>query len=204
MTVQELNRQLGNIDLYLLDHLLKNRFTADSKILDAGCGDGRNLIYFLNNGYDVYGIDADPDAIRMLQFIIKSNYPWYDPKKFVTGVVEDMSFEPETFDLVVSSAVLHFAENHQHFDLMFDGLVRVLRGQLFLRMTSNIGLQYLQIQKNGRCALGDGTERYLLTEQKINEMMQTHKLKLVEPIKSVIVDNKRSMVSLLFDKKLNT
>ena len=201
MTIQELNLELGNIDLYLLDHLLKNRFSLNSKILDAGCGDGRNLIYFLNNGYRVYGVDADPDAIRMLKFISNSKYPDYDATRFNVGNVEDMDFESESFDLVISSAVLHFAESHEHFDFMFNEMVRVLKGQLFVRMTSDIGLQDYKPLETGRCALRDGTERYLITETKINELLQIHKLELIEPMKTVLVENKRSMVSLLFNKK---
>ena len=201
MTIQELNLELGNIDLYLLDHLLKNRFSLNSKILDAGCGDGRNLIYFLNNGYRVYGVDADPDAIRMLKFISNSKYPDYDATRFNVGNVEDMDFESESFDLVISSAVLHFAESHEHFDFMFNEMVRVLKGQLFVRMTSDIGLQDYEPLNAGRCALRDGTERYLITESKIDELLQIHKLELIEPMKTVLVENKRSMVSLLFNKK---
>ena len=50
-SIKELNHLLGNIDIYLLDQILKDRFKKSFKILDAGCGEGRNLIYFVRNGF---------------------------------------------------------------------------------------------------------------------------------------------------------
>jgi hypothetical protein len=49
--IKELNQLLGNIDIYLLDQILKARFEKHCKILDAGCGEGRNLIFFVRNEY---------------------------------------------------------------------------------------------------------------------------------------------------------
>jgi 2-polyprenyl-3-methyl-5-hydroxy-6-metoxy-1,4-benzoquinol methylase len=60
LTLQE---QFGQIDIYLFDQLLKGRIVPGMRILDAGCGHGRNLVYFLREGYEVYGADADPRAI---------------------------------------------------------------------------------------------------------------------------------------------
>ena len=39
-SVQEL---IGNTDIYLIDQIMKNRYNQQDKILDAGCGNGRNL-----------------------------------------------------------------------------------------------------------------------------------------------------------------
>jgi len=58
-----LQEYFGNIDIYLFDQLLKGRFNTCKTILDVGCGSGRNLIYFLRQSVDVYGIDSSPDAI---------------------------------------------------------------------------------------------------------------------------------------------
>ena len=42
-----LQEQFGQIDIYLFDQLLRGRIPPGSRILDAGCGSGRNLVYFL-------------------------------------------------------------------------------------------------------------------------------------------------------------
>src|SRR5687768_1641778 len=55
--------QFGNIDIYLFDQILRGRIAAGMRVLDAGCGSGRNLIYLLRSGYEVFGADADPQAV---------------------------------------------------------------------------------------------------------------------------------------------
>jgi len=55
----ELRKQFGEIDIYLFDQLLRGRVAPGMRILDAGCGAGRNLIYFLRQGYDVFAVDRD-------------------------------------------------------------------------------------------------------------------------------------------------
>ena len=143
MKVPQLNKLLGNIDIYLLDQVLKNRFDKAMRILDAGCGEGRNLVYFLNNGFEVYGVDQNPDAIRMLQFVSGSINPTYPRSRFITADLMAMPFEDAYFDWVISCAVLHFARDQSHFEALFAEHDRVLKpgGSLFLRMTSQRGLE---------------------------------------------------------------
>ena len=62
-TVHGLNERFGDIDIYLFDQILRGRITPGMRVLDAGCGFGRNLVYFLREGYEVFGVDADPHAI---------------------------------------------------------------------------------------------------------------------------------------------
>ncbi|MFY0651132.1 MAG: class I SAM-dependent methyltransferase [Cyclobacteriaceae bacterium] len=203
MTIQELNKELGNIDIYLLDQILKGRYPKKTRILDAGCGEGRNIIYFLNNGYEVFGIDENPDAIRMLHFILGSKYPTIPKERFSIGSVDSMPFNNSTFDLVISSAVMHFAKDHQHFEAIFSEHVRVLKrsGQFFIRMTSDIGLNNLTPEDDyGRFHLPDGSMRYLITEKVIQELMEKHNLEFIEPIKTTNVNNQRHMTTLVFRK----
>ena len=82
MEVKELNALLGNIDIYLLDQILKGRFKKDMKILDAGCGEGRNCIYFLNQGYQIFGADANPIAIQMARVYAQTIQKDFDIYRF--------------------------------------------------------------------------------------------------------------------------
>ena len=202
MTIQQLNNELGNLDIYLLDQILKGRVNTSARILDAGCGEGRNLIYFLNNGYKVWGIDQNPDAIRMLHFILGSKYPSTSKANFVQSELSEITYPSSSFDYVICSAVLHFARSHAEFRKMFEELVRVTasNGQLFIRMTSDIGLSNIEILPNGRAHLPDGSTRYLLTESMLTQLMQAHNLQKVEPLKSVIVEDRRTMTTLVLKK----
>ncbi len=203
MTIPELNKLLGNVDIYLLDQLLKGRYPAGTRVLDAGCGEGRNIVYFLNQGYSVHGVDINTDAIRMLHFILGTTYPDCPKSNFVESPVEDMPFPDGTFDLVISSAVLHFAQNHNHFRAMFAEMVRVMapQGQLFVRMTSSIGLEGMKPQgDSGRYSLPDGSERYLIDRRRVNQLLEEFDLQKVEPVKTTNVDDMRCMTTLVLRK----
>lgn len=204
MTIRELNNELGNIDIYLLDQILKGRYSQEMKILDAGCGEGRNILYFLNNGYDVFGIDQNPDAIRMMHFILGSKYPNSSKKNFSIGEVSSTVFADKSFDLVISSAVLHFAKDHDHFKQMFAEMIRVLKpqGQLFIRMASDIGLNgHKTNDTSGKYFLPDGSTRYLITQQMIKKLTETFSLEFIEPIKTTNVSDLRCMTTLVLRKK---
>lgn len=193
-----LQQAFGNIDIYLFDQLLKGRFDSCQKVLDAGCGGGRNLVYFLQQGFDVYGVDSHEQAVREVQHLAQVLAPQLPPTHFQVAPVEDMPFANNTFDLVICSAVLHFARDDAHFDAMVQSLWRVLApgGYLFARLASTIGIEDRVVSLGrGRYYLPDGSERYLVDEQTL--LSYTHKLggELFEPIKTTNVQNLRCMTT---------
>jgi tellurite methyltransferase len=203
MTFQELNNLLGNIDLYLLDQILKGRFEPHVKIFDAGCGEGRNLMYFMQQGYDVYGLDSHSSAIQMLQFLGRSSGLNYEKERFVQGKIEELFFPDSVFDRVICNAVLHFAQNETHFYALMDQLLRVLKpeGIIFIRSASDIGLEKSLLQKQGeQYYLPDGSLRFLLTKTLIDEVLFRYNLSLIEPVKTVLVENIRAMTTLVLKK----
>lgn len=202
MTTQQLNKYFGNIDLYLLDQILKNKISKEAKVLDAGCGEGRNLIYFLNNGFDLRGVDQNPDAIKMLQFVVGSSYPYCPKDHFEVGELSHLAYQNNEFDYIICSAVLHFAKSTAHFWLMFKELDRVLTkgGTLFIRMTSDIGLEGHSKSDGDLFYLPDGSYRFLITEPMIQTVLQEFNYSKLEPVKTVSVENKRCMTTLVIKK----
>jgi tellurite methyltransferase len=193
-----LQQLYGNIDIYLFDQLLKGTYDNCHKILDAGCGGGRNLVYFLRNGYEVYGIDPNANAVEAVKALSKNLSPANRLSNFKAGVAEDLPFEDEYFDLVISSAVLHFAMNEAHFVTMLHSMWRVLKpgGYFFARLASDIGIEKLvKSLGNGRYLLPDGSERFLVNEQLL--LRYTHDLNghLHEPIKTTNVQNLRCITT---------
>jgi tellurite methyltransferase len=194
----------GNIDIYLFDQLLKGRFDNSKKVLDAGCGEGRNLVYFLRNGFEVYGVDLNPEAIAAVQTLSQNLAPENPLKNFLVSSVEDMSFESASFDLGICNSVLHFAKNKAHFDQMNRSIWRVIKpgGYLFARLASDIGIESLVHDLgNGQHLLPDGSERFLVNEQIL--MDYTNKLNglLFEPIKTTNVQNLRCMTTWCIQKQ---
>jgi tellurite methyltransferase len=188
---------IKGVDIYLLDQCMKGNLTTDKRVLDAGFGKGRNLRFCFNQGVDVVGIDRNPAYIELLQeeFPKKSD-------RIIESSIEDYQ-DSEGFDFIICNAVLHFAENHAHFDVLMKSLVALLKkdGVLFIRMTSDIGIaDKLDKGNNGVYIIPDGSPRYLITRAKVDRILEEHKLKLAEPVKTVNVDGLRCMTTLVFRK----
>lgn len=202
MNYTELNRELGNIDIYLLDAILKGHFPAGIRLLDAGCGEGRNLNYFLKNGYECYGVDVNESALRMLRFQLNSLVQGYPSNRFVHADLKSLPYEDETYEAVLCIAVLHFAESEQAFKKMFGELVRVLKpeGKLFIRMTDLTAMEKAEELADGKYHLPDGSVRFLLTPALLQEAMTAHDMQHAEPPKAVVVNGLRSMNTLVLQK----
>jgi tellurite methyltransferase len=194
----------GNIDIYLFDQLLKGRYDHCRKIIDIGCGGGRNIIYFLQNGFEVFGMDQDANTVAAVKELSQQLAPHNPIKNFVVATVEDMPFAAATFDLAICSAVLHFARDADHFDKMVRSVWRVLKpgGFLFARLASDIGIETLvKGLGNGRYLLPDGSVRFLVNEQILNSYTQELNGELYEPIKTTNVSNLRCMTTWCVRKK---
>jgi ubiquinone/menaquinone biosynthesis C-methylase UbiE len=205
MQPSELNRLLGNIDVYLLDQILKNRFSTEMKILDAGSGEGRNAIYFLNSGYQIFGIDQEKLAIQYLRFVAKSLNSNYDAHRFQMGQLEEIPFHAGAFDAVICSAVLHFAKSEANFWEMINEMDRVLKpgGILWFRMTTSFGgiLDQSEDLGAGRFLLPDESERFLLTQKHLDRLLDMGYDYLEAP-KTVLVIGQREMGVFVLEKSI--
>jgi tellurite methyltransferase len=196
--VTNLQALFGQIDIYLFDQLLRGRVPAGARICDAGCGSGRNLVLFLREGYDVRAVDADRAAVGVVRSIAARLAPDLPADNFRVELVEEMSFPDRSVDFVISSAVLHFARDDDHFEAMLRECWRVLdrNGIFFCRLASSIAIESLVRPVGaGRFLLPDGSERYLVTEARLMELSAQLGGELIDPIKTTIVQNQRSMTT---------
>jgi len=193
----------GDIDIYLFDQILKGRFDINKSILDAGCGSGRNLIYFLRNGYEVFAVDENPHAVEQVRLLANALAPNLSNDNFQVSAVEKMPFPDERFDAIISSAVLHFAENEQHFYRMLEEMWRVLKssGLFFSRLASTIGIEdKIQLIEEHRYLLPDGSERFLVDEELLNAAANRIGAIQLEPLKTTNVQNLRCMTTWVLIK----
>jgi len=187
--------QFGEIDVYLFDQLLRGRFVEGMRVLDAGCGAGRNLVYLMREGFDVWGVDESPDAIGRVRRLAASIAPQVPVDRFRVERVEALSHDDASMDAVISSAVLHFARDDDQWLAMVHEMWRVLRpgGILFARLATTVGQPRLQPLGGRRYIMPDGDTRYLVDHERLMEVTATLGGSLLDPIKSTVVHDRRSM-----------
>jgi len=195
-TSADLQEWFGGIDIYLFDQLLKGRFVPGMRVLDAGCGSGRNLVYLFRSGYEVFALDESDDAVSHTRRLAAALAPNLAPHNFRVEQVERMSFANATFDLVISNAVLHFARDENQWQGMMNEMWRVLKpgGIFFARLASSIGIEEkVELIQDRRYRLPDGTDRFLGDEAMLLAVSAALRAEFLEPIKTTVVQNMRSM-----------
>jgi tellurite methyltransferase len=198
--INPLHDSIGDTDIYLIDQIMKGRYQPEDAILDAGCGYGRNLFWFLKNGFNIYGVDQNLAPITSL----RTHLPPSLSKKFQQAALETLPFDNNYFDHITCSAVLHFATSTDHFHRMVTETVRILKpnGSLFIRMTSDIGIEGKpEPIAGGVFKIPDGSTRFLLTRTLLAEIIKKNKLSFLEPFKTVNVDDLRCMSTLVLKKE---
>ncbi len=199
----DLGTLFGPLDIYLFDQLLRGRIAPGMTIADAGCGGGRNLVFFLREGYDVVALDADPQAVAAVRELAATLAPRLPARSFRAEPIEASSFPDGIADVVVSSAVLHFARDEAHFDAMLAGTWRLLRpgGLLFCRLASSIGMESgLTPRGDRRFLLPDGSERFLVDAPFLLARTAALSGRLLDPLKTTVVQDQRCMTTWVVRK----
>ncbi len=199
---RSLQEQFGPIDIYVFDQLLRGNLSPGMRILEAGCGYGRNLAYLLRAGCEIFALDADTAAIEHVRQLSASLQTGLPPQNFQVGVIEQMPFPDASFDAVICSAVLHFARDEDHFRAMLSELWRVLRpgGLLFCRLGSRIGMDFQRLQGN-IFLLPDGSRWFLVDEEMLLDLTEELDAVLVDPLKTTIVQDHRCMTTWVLRKR---
>ncbi len=230
-----LRELFGGIDIYIFDQLLKGRFVPGMRVLDAGCGSGRNLVYFLQSGYEVYGVDESAPQIARVRQMAAELAPHLPAENFWVGLVERLTAgytgrcDPPAnaggtdnvadgrrptadssmgrvagFDVVLSSAVLHFARNEEQWQAMVNEMWRVLKpgGVFFARLASTVGIEnQIKLIEGKRYRLPDGSDRFLVDEAMLHRVTSELGGEFIEPIKTTVVENMRAMTTWVARKK---
>lgn len=193
-----MQNHLENTDIYLIDQIFKGRYQNEDSVLFAGCGKGRNIAWFYHNNFNIKAVDKNEDALAT----VRENYP--NLSSITKGDLHKLPYEDNSFHHVVCSAVLHFAESEQAFDSWFKELIRVLKpkGSLFIRMTTNVGVEHtIKAIEKGVYYLKDETNRFLITRKKLDTLLLKFNLEMLEPFKTTVVEDLRSMATIVLRRK---
>jgi SAM-dependent methyltransferase len=199
MNVQE---QFGQIDIYVFDQILRGNIASGMRVLDAGCGYGRNLVHLLREGCDVFAIDANPEGVAHVRALAAELAPTLPATNFRISHIEKMDFADGFADVVICNSVLHFAKDDAHFLAMVSELWRVLKpgGLFFCRLGSRIGMDFERLRGN-IFRINDGSEWFLVDESILMNMTQQMNAVMVDPLKTTIVQDHRCMTTWVLRKR---
>jgi tellurite methyltransferase len=195
--------QFGRIDIYLFDLLLRGVISPPTRVLDAGCGGGRNLHYLLRNGFNVWAVDRDASAVERVRKLAQNSGAPCGVDRIRLASVDRLPFPEASFDVVLSSAVLHFADSPEHWRQMVEEMWRVLSpgGLLWARLASSIGIEALvHPLGNERYRLPDGSDRFLVSEADLVTQTEEMSGTLEDRIKTTNVQGLRCMTTWVVRK----
>jgi SAM-dependent methyltransferase len=199
LSIQE---QFGQIDIYVFDQILRGNIAPGMRVLDAGCGYGRNLVYLLRERCEIFGLDGDSDGVEHVRQLSASLGSGLPAENFQVGAIERMPFPDGFADVVICNSVLHFARDERHFRAMLADLWRVLKpgGMLFCRLGSRIGMDFERVP-GGLFIIGDGSEWFLVDEEMLLSLTEEMNGVLVDPLKTTIVQDYRCMTTWVLRKR---
>jgi SAM-dependent methyltransferase len=194
--------QFGQIDIYVFDQILRGNIAPGMRVLEAGCGYGRNLVHLLREGYEVFAIDLDADGVDHVRRLSASLNTGLPAENFQVGSIEQLPFPDEFADVVICSAVLHFSRDDEQFHAMLAELWRVLRpgGMLFCRLGSRIGMDFQRLE-GGLFQMPDGQHWFLVDEEMLLDLTDELNAVLVDPLKTTIVQDHRCMTTWVLRKR---
>ena len=141
-------------------------------------------------GCRVSAVDTNPQAVAGVREMADELQTGLPADNFLVEAVENVAFDDAAFDVVLSSAVLHFAKDAAHFDAMVKQMWRVLRpgGMLWARLASSVGTPV------------HGPYSYLITPDQLEQLTATLGGQLLDPIKTTLVHQSRSMTTWVVRK----
>ena len=92
-----------NINMTALYEPFLNLLPPGAHILDAGCGSGRDSLYFLNKGYKVTAIDASKELSKLASELINQSV--------LNISFQELDFENEFDGVWASASLLHIPRN---------------------------------------------------------------------------------------------
>jgi SAM-dependent methyltransferase len=197
-----IQEQFGQIDIYVFDQILRGNIAPGMRVLDAGCGYGRNLVHLLREGCEIFAVDANAEGVEHVRALAAELAPNLPASNFRVGPIEKMDFPDGFADVVICNAVLHFARDEAHFLAMMDKLWRAVRpgGMLFCRLGSRIGMEFEELREN-IYRIRDGSEWFLVDEARLLQMTEQMNAVMVDPLKTTIVQDYRCMTTWVLRKR---
>lgn len=143
------------------------------KMLEIGCGQGRDIIYFASKGYNVNGFDLSHNAIAFVEEQ-KKELELENIKLMTHDTSKAFSYDTNQFDFVYSNLALQFFDLSTMNNIIKE-ISRVMKnGASFIFSTKKEGDKYYKTGKkiNENAYQTKGVIRYFFNKESIMELLK--------------------------------
>ena len=150
----------------IIDTLKKYKITKKSNILELGCGEGRDAIYLLDNGYNVLGVDYSFAVIDKCNEL--TNYKYVNNFKQLDLIENSLN---EKFDFIYSVAVIHMFVLDEHRNKFYNFIYDHLKDN-GIALIISMGDGILEINSDLEKAFDDTKRVNINTNKEIMRVIQ--------------------------------
>lgn len=164
----------------VIDTLKKYKITKNSNILELGCGEGRDAIYLLDNGYNVLGVDYSFAVIDKCNEL--TNYKYVNNFKQLDLIENSLN---EKFDFIYSVAVIHMFVLDEHRNKFYNFIYDHLKDN-GIALIISMGDGVLEINSDLEKAFDDTKRVNINTNKEIMVASTSCRVKRIDEMKKEI------------------
>ena len=164
----------------VIDTLKKYKITKNSNILELGCGEGRDAIYLLDNGYKVLGVDYSFAVIDKCNEL--TNYKYVNNFKQLDLIENSLN---EKFDFIYSVAVIHMFVLDEHRNKFYNFIYDHLKDN-GIALIISMGDGILEINSDLEKAFDDTKRVNINTNKEIMVASTSCRVKKIDEMKKEI------------------
>jgi len=140
------------------------------KVLDAGCGWGRDVDYFQRNGFEAKGIDLAEEALAFARQNMQG--------EFIRSDIKDTGFEDESFQGIWCNSVIHFYPEEEMKEIISEISRITSPGGVFylsFKLTEDSPESFIRREEDG-----SRIRRYLVTRSFAEEALKRNGFRVLE------------------------
>lgn len=164
----------------VIDTLKKYKITKNSNILELGCGEGRDAIYLLDNGYNVLGVDYSFAVIDKCNEL--TNYKYVNNFKQLDLIENSLN---EKFDFIYSVSVIHMFVLDEHRNKFYNFIYDHLKDN-GIALIISMGDGALEINSDLEKAFDDTKRVNINTNKEIMVASTSCRVKKIDEMKKEI------------------
>jgi len=152
-------------------------------LLDLGCGDGRDSLFFASEGLNVTSVDFSESGIKKLNELSKEKGLKINT---IQTDIRKIKFPDNSFDVIYAHLSLHYFDDEITTQI-FEKLFRILKknGLIFIKCKSVEDALYGQGEKIGEDMYRKGHLRHFFSEEYMKEKLRNFKILEVKKTSSV-------------------